>query len=101
MVAEIADDAVSVPVHEGEFGHPVGFGRSFGPALMALSGDRGAKALFAQARVVEVAVDDPGVLWDVDVPEKLVFGVTCDRSRALHVSIGASSRGAPLCDVKA
>ncbi|KAA0980811.1 nucleotidyltransferase family protein [Pseudomonas sp. ANT_J28] len=73
VVAEIADDAVSVPVHQGEFGHPVGFGRSFGPALMALSGDRGAKALFAQARVVEVMVDDPGVLWDVDVPEKLIY----------------------------
>ncbi|WP_415766834.1 nucleotidyltransferase family protein [Pseudomonas sp. ZB1P45] len=73
VVAEIADDAVSVPVHQGEFGHPVGFGRSFGAALMALSGDRGAKALFAQARVVEVAVDDSGVLWDVDVPEKLIY----------------------------
>jgi len=23
--------------------------------------------------VVEVAVDDPGVLWDIDVPEALVF----------------------------
>ncbi|MGV8889878.1 MAG: nucleotidyltransferase family protein [Pseudomonas sp.] len=73
VVAGIADDAVSVPVYGGEYGHPVGFGRSFGPALMALSGDRGAKALFAQARVVEVAVDDPGVLWDVDVPAKLLF----------------------------
>jgi molybdenum cofactor cytidylyltransferase len=40
---------------------------------MALSGDHGAKALFAQGRVVEVKVDDPGVLWDVDVPEKLTF----------------------------
>ena len=73
VVAGIADDAVSVPVHQDEYGHPVGFGRSFGAALMALSGDRGAKALFAQARVVEVAVDDLGVLWDVDVPEKLIF----------------------------
>ena len=73
VVAGMADDCISVPVHEGEFGHPVGFGRSFGAALRALSGDRGAKALFAQARVVEVAVDDPGVLWDVDVPEKLTF----------------------------
>ena len=73
VVASISDDCISVPVHEGEFGHPVGFGRSFGPALMALSGDRGAKVLFAQARVVEVVVDDPGVLWDVDVPEKLNF----------------------------
>ena len=74
VVANIADDCISVPVQEGEYGHPVGFGRSFGPGLMALAGDRGAKALFAQGRVVEVTVDDPGVLWDVDVPEKLAFG---------------------------
>lgn len=74
VAAAMAEDCISVPVQEGEFGHPVGFSRRFGPGLMKLSGDRGAKPLFAQARVVEVAVDDPGVLWDVDVPEKLVFG---------------------------
>ena len=73
VVAAIADDAISVPVHEGQYGHPVGFGRSFGPGLMALTGDQGAKSLFAQTRVVEVAVEDRGVLWDVDTPEKLVF----------------------------
>lgn len=73
VVAQVVDDCISVPVQEGEFGHPVGVGRNFGPGLMALSGDRGAKALFAQGRVVEVTVDDPGVLWDVDVPEKLFF----------------------------
>ncbi|MNP80123.1 MobA-like NTP transferase domain protein [compost metagenome] len=65
-----------MPVQEGEYGHPVGFGRRFGPGLMTLSGDRGAKALFAQGRVVEVKVDDPGVLWDVDVPARLVFKST-------------------------
>ncbi len=64
---------ISVPVQGGEFGHPVGFGRSYGTALMALSGDRGARPLFASANVVEVAVEDPGVLWDVDVPEALIF----------------------------
>ncbi|WP_433767060.1 nucleotidyltransferase family protein [Pseudomonas putida] len=73
VVAGIADDGISVPVINGEYGHPVGFGRAFGPGLMGLSGDRGAKPLFASARVVEVAVDDAGVLWDVDVPEKLIF----------------------------
>ncbi|QVW21949.1 nucleotidyltransferase family protein [Pseudomonas hormoni] len=73
VVAGIADDGISVPVVNGEYGHPVGFGRSFGPGLMALSGDRGAKPLFAQGRVLEVTVNDPGVLWDVDVPEALVF----------------------------
>lgn len=73
VVAGMAEDCISVAVHEGDLGHPVGFGRRFGPELMKLSGDRGAKPLFAQARVVEVAVDDPGVLWDVDVPQRLVF----------------------------
>jgi molybdenum cofactor cytidylyltransferase len=73
VLAGIADDGISVPVMNGEYGHPVGFGRTFGPGLMALSGDRGAKPLFASARVVEVAVEDAGVLWDVDVPEALVF----------------------------
>ncbi|MGJ7516160.1 nucleotidyltransferase family protein [Pseudomonas baetica] len=73
IVAQMAEDCISVPVQEGDYGHPVGFGGSFGSGLMALSGDRGAKPLFAQGRVIEVAVDDPGVLWDVDVPEKLVY----------------------------
>ncbi|APC15182.1 molybdopterin-guanine dinucleotide biosynthesis protein MobA [Pseudomonas frederiksbergensis] len=73
IVEAIEVDTISVPVQGGVFGHPVGFGRSFGAALMALSGDRGAKPLFASAKVVEVSVEDPGVLWDVDVPEALKF----------------------------
>ena len=73
VVAGIGDDRISVPVQSGEYGHPVGFGRDFAVGLMALSGDRGAKPLFAQGRVVEVTVDDPGVVWDVDVPQALIF----------------------------
>lgn len=73
VMAGLEDDSISVPVHAGQYGHPVGFGRSFAAALMALTGDRGAKPLFAQATVQEVAVDDPGVLWDVDVPALLNY----------------------------
>ncbi|WP_339505108.1 nucleotidyltransferase family protein [Pseudomonas sp. RL_105y_Pfl2_101] len=73
VVAGIRANGISVPVLAGEYGHPVGFGRGFGPKLMALTGDRGGKALFVGAHVVEVSVDDPGVTWDVDVPEALVF----------------------------
>lgn len=73
VAAGIHVDGISVPVLAGEYGHPVGFGRGFGPKLMALTGGRGAKALFAGAQVVEVPVDDPGVTWDVDVPEALTF----------------------------
>jgi len=67
-------DGICVPAFQGEHGHPVGFGRSFGPALMRLSGDRGAKPLFAGGNVREVSVEDPGVLWDVDVPAMLTLG---------------------------
>ena len=73
VVAGVRADGICVPVLAGEYGHPVGFGRGFGPKLMALTGDRGAKVLFAGAQVVEVPVDDPGVTWDVDVPEALTF----------------------------
>ncbi|WP_010165868.1 nucleotidyltransferase family protein [Pseudomonas sp. PAMC 25886] len=73
VMAGLEEDDISVPVHAGQYGHPVGFGRSFGPALMALTGDRGAKPLFAHASLKDVAVDDPGVLWDVDVPPLLSY----------------------------
>ena len=73
VVAAMADDAVSVPVLDGEFGHPVGFGRSFGAQLQALTGDRGGKSLLTCATVREVQVDDAGVLWDVDLPKQLSF----------------------------
>lgn len=73
VVAGLGAEDIRVPVHAGQYGHPVGFGRGFGPALMALAGDTGARRLFAGASVQEVVVDDPGVLWDVDVPQRLAF----------------------------
>lgn len=66
-------DGISVPVQAGQYGHPVAFGRALGPGLMALTGDHGAKSLFARALVNEVVVEDCGVLWDVDVPQSLSF----------------------------
>lgn len=65
--------AISVPVHTGQYGHPVGFGRGFGPSLMGLAGEKGAKRLFQGATVKQLPVDDAGVLWDVDVPSALLF----------------------------
>ncbi|NWA27673.1 nucleotidyltransferase family protein [Pseudomonas gingeri] len=74
VMAGIEDDGICVPVFQGEHGHPVGFGRGFGPALMGLSGDRGAKPLFAEGKVRVLSVEDPGVLWDVDIPAMLTPG---------------------------
>lgn len=73
LVESLDDEGISVPVSGGEFGHPVVFGRRFCLPLMALSGDRGAKLLFQPGVVREVPVEDPGVLWDIDTPEALVF----------------------------
>ncbi|ONH57227.1 molybdopterin-guanine dinucleotide biosynthesis protein MobA [Pseudomonas cedrina subsp. cedrina] len=73
VIDGLEDGGISVPVQEGRYGHPVAFGRAYGPGLMALTGDRGAKPLFTQVAVCEVQVDDPGVLWDVDVPQSLNF----------------------------
>ena len=73
VIEGLKEDGINVPVQEGQYGHPVAFGRAFGAGLMALTGDRGAKPLFAQAVVGEVVVDDPGVLWDIDLPHSLAF----------------------------
>ena len=59
-------DRIALPVFEGRRGHPVRFPAACGPALMRLSGPQGAAALLRQAELVEVPVDDPGCLIDVD-----------------------------------
>ena len=60
------------PSFEGRRGHPVLFGAGWLPALRALSGDEGARAILQTAqRLTLVAVEDPGVLLDVDRPEDL------------------------------
>lgn len=73
MIASVDEGTISVPVHGTTFGHPVAFGRRFGMSLMALEGERGARRLFQAGVVREISVDDSGVLWDVDVPEALIF----------------------------
>ncbi len=73
VIDGLGQGGISVPVQDGRYGHPVAFGQALGPGLMALTGDRGARPLFAQANVCEVLVDDPGVLWDVDVPALLHY----------------------------
>ncbi|SQF97585.1 family 2 glycosyl transferase [Paucimonas lemoignei] len=73
IAAALNDELIILPFHEGKRGHPVGFGRQYGPALMTLTGDQGGKRLFKDGSVQTVEVADPGILWDVDVPERLVF----------------------------
>ena len=64
-----AYDAVQ-PVWQGQPGHPVAFSSRCAPQLLGLQGDWGARAilqqLYAQAKVHTLAVEDEGVVRDVD-----------------------------------
>ena len=63
----------AAPVFDGRRGHPVLFSTALFPALLALSGDRGAASVLAGLgdRLAMVAAPDDGVLFDVDRPEDL------------------------------
>jgi molybdenum cofactor cytidylyltransferase len=74
---ELADSvgpgSICVPCFQGSRGNPVAFGRDFFPGLRRCEGDRGARSLLARHAgcVREVAVDDAGILADIDYRAQL------------------------------
>lgn len=62
---------IVAPTWQGRRGHPVAFARDLWPELAALAGDVGARSVLMRHPVHELAVDDPGVLADVDAPGDL------------------------------
>lgn len=71
--AVAAGAAIVAPRHRGRRGHPVGFSRVHRDALIALTGDAGARSIIDDHRdaVTWINVDDPGVLRDVDTRDDL------------------------------
>jgi molybdenum cofactor cytidylyltransferase len=65
--------SIVAPVHGGRRGHPVGFAARHYASLAALQGDEGARSVVARhiGLLREIALDDAGVLRDVDRPEDL------------------------------
>jgi molybdenum cofactor cytidylyltransferase len=65
--------SLAVPRHRGERGHPVGFAAAHFAALAALRGDAGAKGVLRanEAHIRFIELDDPGILHDVDTPQRL------------------------------
>lgn len=61
------------PAYRAKRGHPVFFGADFYPHLEALCGDQGAASLVRRfaANCLEIPVDDPGILQDIDTREDL------------------------------
>lgn len=64
-------DAIVRPVHDGRPGHPTVFPRRTWPALRDPGLGHGARSVVESERTVDVPVDDPGVLVDIDTPDQL------------------------------
>jgi molybdenum cofactor cytidylyltransferase len=64
---------IAIPRYAGRRGHPVAYLRSVWEELLAAPEDVGARAVVRRlpGRVVEIEVDDPGILLDLDTPEDL------------------------------
>lgn len=85
VMANTSETSITVPVFQGQRGHPVWFGSAYREELVRLSGDQGGKRILqaCPAQVVEVEVTDAAIHWDVDTPEDL------QRLPAAHRNIDA------------
>ena len=68
-----ADASICIPVHDGKRGNPILLAREFFAEIMTLEGDTGARSILADhgEQIVEVPVNDAGVLRDFDTAEDL------------------------------
>lgn len=56
------------PFWRGQPGHPVGFGATTRDALLRLSQEEGARDVLRQFPPYAIPCDDPGVIYDIDLP---------------------------------
>ncbi|MCB1649192.1 MAG: nucleotidyltransferase family protein [Pseudomonadales bacterium] len=73
LLNALRPDAIVVPEHQGKRGNPVGFGRKWFAQLAQANGDSGGREVMKgnPNAIVKVAVEDPAVHLDVDVPGDL------------------------------
>jgi molybdenum cofactor cytidylyltransferase len=75
VAAALAQHAVVLPQFQGRRGHPVGFGAPCRDALLALAGHEGAAPVVrryaAAGRVAHLALDDAGIVTDIDTVDDL------------------------------
>jgi molybdenum cofactor cytidylyltransferase len=72
LLARLAPGRIVVPVHDGRRGHPVIFAADLFTEILELSSDQGLNTVVRRQpeRVVEVFVENAGVLRDIDTPEQ-------------------------------
>jgi molybdenum cofactor cytidylyltransferase len=69
----LSSKGIALPLYKGRRGHPVIFDLAkYREELLSLEGDRGAKSILKahSEDILEVEVDDQGVVVDIDTPEQ-------------------------------
>ena len=71
LVRKVGPDRIVLPTFQGRRGHPVLFGSAILEEILGLSASQGANIVVHKDpdRIVEVSVNSPGILVDVDTPE--------------------------------
>lgn len=59
------------PKYQQQFGHPVGFQKSFFPQLMALRNDQGANKILTEYPFTSININDAGAITDIDTLKDL------------------------------
>ncbi|MBL4790958.1 MAG: NTP transferase domain-containing protein [Kordiimonadaceae bacterium] len=80
--ANISEAEIFIPTFNGKRGNPVLWRSSQFAKLRSVTGDKGGRVLIRDqdAVVMEIPVDDPGILIDLDTPEALKqFGITAEK----------------------
>ncbi|WP_395060593.1 NTP transferase domain-containing protein [Polaromonas sp.] len=76
VAGALAQHAVAVPMYQGQRGHPVGFSAACREGLLNLKGNQGAalvlKAYQAMNSIAFLALDDVGIVTDIDTVEDLL-----------------------------
>jgi molybdenum cofactor cytidylyltransferase len=71
LIAKSVPDRIVLPVYQGRRGHPVLFGSDILQEILVLPAFQGANIVVRKDpnRIVQVSVDVPGILVDVDTPD--------------------------------
>ena len=72
LTPHVRPGSIVVPVHGARRGHPIVIAAELFPEVIALTPDQGLNVVVRRdpARIVEVLVQEPGVLRDIDTPEQ-------------------------------
>jgi len=72
LIASLAPNRIVLPAYHGRRGHPVLFASEVLQEILALPASQGANIVVRKdpTRIIEVSVDAPGILVDIDTPEQ-------------------------------